>query len=170
MNQSKDNIILIGMMGTGKSTVGCLLGEQLGYPLVDLDAAVEQEEGCSIASMFANHGEAYFRQAESSMLQQVLTGTQQVIATGGGAVLDPLNCEYMQRLGWVVALAAEVNDIVARVQGDGVRPLLADHPEDRVRTILEERKNAYLFADYTVDTSKHSAEEVASLILARYRV
>ncbi|HEY2493961.1 MAG TPA: shikimate kinase [Paenibacillus sp.] len=170
MNQSQDNIILIGMMGTGKSTVGCLLGEQLGYKLVDLDAAVEQEVGCNIASMFANHGEAYFRQAETSMLQKVLTGTQQVIATGGGAVLDPLNCELMKSRGWVVALTAEVNDIVARVQGDGVRPLLADNPESKIRAILKERKSAYLFADYTVDTSQYSVEEVASLILAHYRV
>lgn len=158
------------MMGTGKSTVACLLGKQLGYEVVDLDAAVEQEVGCSIASMFANHGEAYFRQAETSMLQKVLTGTQQVIATGGGAVLHPLNCEFMKRQGWVVSLTAEVNDIVARVRGDGVRPLLADNPESRIRIILEERKNAYLFADYTVDTSRYSAEEVASLILTHYRV
>ncbi|WP_438351540.1 shikimate kinase [Paenibacillus sp. FA6] len=170
MSQSQHNIILIGMMGTGKSTVGKWLAQHLEYNLVDLDAALEVQEGCSIASIFTNQGEAYFRQAETGILQKVLTSTKQVIATGGGAVLNQENCDLMSHGGWVVALTAEADDIASRVQGDGLRPLLAGNTEERIRSILEERKNAYLFADYTVNTSLFSAEQVGSMILANYRV
>ncbi|WP_246168271.1 shikimate kinase [Paenibacillus antarcticus] len=170
MSQSQQNIILIGMMGTGKSTVGKWLAHHLEYDLVDLDAALEEHEGSSIASIFTNQGEAYFRNAETAILQQVLSGTGQVIATGGGAVLNQENCELMKRGGWVVALTAEAEDIASRVQGDGLRPLLAGNSEERIRTILEERKNAYLFADYTVNTSLFSAEQVSEMILTHYRV
>jgi len=170
LSQSQQNIILIGMMGTGKSTVGKWLAQHLEYDLVDLDAALEEHEGSSIASIFTNQGEAYFRKAETAILQQVLSGTNQVIATGGGAVLNQENCELMKSGGWVVALTAEAEDIASRVQGDGLRPLLAGNSEERIRTILEERKNAYLFADYTVNTSLFSAEQVSEMILAHYRV
>ncbi|AOZ94578.1 shikimate kinase [Paenibacillus crassostreae] len=158
------------MMGTGKSTVGKWLAQQLEYDLVDLDEALVEHEGCSIASIFTNQGEAYFRQAETAILRKVLTGTKQIVATGGGVVLKDENCMLMQQGGWVVSLTAEVEDIVSRVQGDGVRPLLAGNAEERIRTILEERKNAYLFADYTVNTSLYSVEQVGSMILANYRV
>lgn len=157
-------------MGTGKSTVGKWLAQQLKYELIDLDAALEEHEGSSIASIFTNQGEAYFRKAETAILQQVLLGTSQVIATGGGAVLNQENCELMKSGGWVVALTAEADDIASRVQGDGLRPLLAGNTEERIRTILEERKNAYLFADYTVNTSLFSAEQVSEMILTHYRV
>ncbi len=170
MSQPQQNIILIGMMGTGKSTVGKWLAQHLEYNLVDLDAAVEAHEGCSIASMFTNQGETYFRKAETAMLERVLSDRCQVIATGGGAVLNPKNCELMKEGGWVVALTAEAEDIASRVQGDGLRPLLAGNTEERIRTILEERKNAYLFADYTVNTSLYSVEQVSEMILTHYRV
>ncbi|WP_245700281.1 shikimate kinase [Paenibacillus glacialis] len=170
MSQSQQNIILIGMMGTGKSTVGKWLAQHLEYDLVDLDAALEAHEGSSIASIFTNQGEAYFRKAETAILQQVLLGTGQVIATGGGAVLNQENCELMKSGGWVVALTAEAEDIVSRVQGDGLRPLLAGNTEERIRTILEQRKYAYLFADYTVNTSLFSVEQVSEMILTHYRV
>ncbi|OAB34210.1 shikimate kinase [Paenibacillus glacialis] len=158
------------MMGTGKSTVGKWLAQHLEYDLVDLDAALEAHEGSSIASIFTNQGEAYFRKAETAILQQVLLGTGQVIATGGGAVLNQENCELMKSGGWVVALTAEAEDIVSRVQGDGLRPLLAGNTEERIRTILEQRKYAYLFADYTVNTSLFSVEQVSEMILTHYRV
>jgi shikimate kinase len=170
LNRSQHNIILIGMMGTGKSTVGKWLAQHLEYELVDLDVALEAHEGCSIASIFINHGELYFREAETVILRKVLTGRKQVVATGGGAVLNQANCELMRQGGWVVALTAEAEDIVSRVQGDGVRPLLAGNTEERIRTILEERKQSYLFADYTVNTSLFSVEQVGSMILANYRV
>ncbi|WP_237391857.1 shikimate kinase [Paenibacillus dendrobii] len=171
MNQTKENIILIGMMGTGKSTVGEILAAQLGYALVDLDAVVVATAGMTIPEMFELHGEVYFREAETAALRSVLTsGDRQIIATGGGAVLKPLNCELMVDGGYVVALTAEAEAIIDRVKGDSNRPLLAGNAEERIRAILEERKHAYEFAHCTVNTSSLNAEEVAQQILTHYRV
>ncbi|WP_293203284.1 shikimate kinase [Paenibacillus sp.] len=169
MGKSK-NIILIGMMGTGKSTVAEMLSRELGYPLIDVDAAVEQKEGCTIPELFSDKGEAYFRDVENRMLCSVLEKDAQVIATGGGVVLRPDNCEAMSANGWVVALTADPEVIVERVSGCENRPLLAGNAEERIRMIMEERKDAYRFAHYTVDTTALSAAEVTRLILAHYRV
>ncbi|WP_228100865.1 shikimate kinase [Paenibacillus donghaensis] len=171
MNQTEQNIILIGMMGTGKTTIGQILAKKLGFTLVDLDAAIVAEQGMTIPEMFELRGEAYFRQAETAVLRKVLaSGGGQVVATGGGAVLEPLNCEIMLSGGIVFALTADAETIIDRVRGDSNRPLLAGNAEERIRIIMDERKDAYRFAHYTVDTSRMGPEKIASQILMHYRV
>ncbi|CAM2823446.1 shikimate kinase [Paenibacillus sediminis] len=170
MRQHGKNIILVGMMGTGKSTVARLLAEQLGYSLVDLDAAIVDSAGSSIPEIFAEKGETYFRDLESEVLEKVLQSDRQIIATGGGVVLRPANRERMLEQGWVVALQASADVIVSRVGQDSGRPLLAGDVNERVKRILEERKDAYDFAHLTIDTSTLSVEKVAQQILAHYRV
>lgn len=170
MDQWDRNIILIGMMGTGKSTVGHLIAQQLGYTLVDLDREIEKAVGKSIPAMFESEGESFFRNAESAVLDRVLGGRRLVIATGGGAVLRKENCELMSQKGWVAALMADEASIINRVRGDSGRPLLAgDHLEERVRQLMEERRDCYRFAHVTVDTTGRSAQEVALEVLAHYR-
>lgn len=164
------NIILVGMMGTGKSSVGKLLADQLDYRLIDLDAKIVEKAGCSIPELFAQKGEAYFRELESEVLASVLEEQEQVIATGGGAVLHLPNCELMKQKGWVAALKADADTIIKRVSGDHNRPLLAGNAEERVRTILEQRKHAYDFAHEVFDTSSYSLVQVSHQILARHRV
>lgn len=169
MNQTDRNIILIGMMGTGKSTAGSIIAQQLNYTLVDLDAEIEKAVGKSIPAMFESEGELFFRNAEAVVLERVLERQRLVIATGGGSVLRKENCELMSSKGWVAALTADESVIVERVRGDENRPLLAGNLEDRVRKIMEERKDCYRFADVTVDTTGCSAHEVALNILTHYR-
>lgn len=169
MNQTDRNIILIGMMGTGKSTAGSIIAQQLNYSLVDLDNEIEKAVGKSIPAMFESEGEPFFRNAEAAVLERILERQRLVIATGGGAVLRKENCELMSRKGWVAALTADESTIVERVRGDEHRPLLAGNVEERVRKIMEERKDCYQFADVTVDTTGCSAHEVALNILAHYR-
>ncbi|MBW4083625.1 shikimate kinase [Paenibacillus sp. S150] len=169
MNYNNKNIILVGMMATGKSTVGALLAEELGYELVDLDHVIIQNQGRSIAELFAEGGEAYFRKIESAVLKEMLEGEGRIISTGGGAVLAPGNAEMMLQRGLVVALTATEEEILARVSGDLNRPLLAGNAQKRVRTILEQRRDAYRFAHCTVDTTKLSAAEVSQHILTHYR-
>jgi len=164
-----NNIILVGMMATGKSTVGALLAEELGYELVDLDHVIVETEGRSIATIFAEDGEAYFRSAETAALKRMLESTHKLISTGGGAVLAPGNTALMLSKGYVVALTATEEEIIARVSGDENRPLLAGNAEERVRRIMQERKNAYLFAHYTVDTTGLTAAEVSQHILMHHR-
>lgn len=163
------NIILIGMMGTGKSTVGRLVADSLGYTLIDLDTEIEKLDGRTIPEMFEADGESYFREAESAALRSVLLRKGIVVASGGGAVLSSENCEAMKQGGWVVALTADAASIVERVRGDDNRPLLAGDVEERVGRILDERKDKYLFADVMLDTVGRSAEEVATDILTHYR-
>lgn len=169
MQTKSDVIVLIGMMGTGKSTVGALLAAETGYRMLDLDAMIAEKAGCSIPELFEEKGEAYFRELESAVLVEALEVPGSILATGGGAVLRESNCREMLKYGWVVALAATVDEIVARVGEDKGRPLLAGGARQRVTELLEKRKHAYDFAHVTIDTSGKSAEEVSAEILMHYR-
>ncbi|WP_405111775.1 shikimate kinase [Paenibacillus sp. FSL K6-1217] len=163
------NIILVGMMATGKSTVGAILAGELDYELIDLDAVITGREGRSIADIFAEGGEQAFRSIESAVLQEMLQGERRVISTGGGAVLAPGNAELMLEHGFVVALTASEETIIERVSGDENRPLLAGNAEERIRSIMEQRREAYRFAHCTVDTTELNVAEVSQYILLRYR-
>lgn len=167
--QRNKNIILVGMMATGKSTVGAILAEELGYELVDLDHVIIETEGRSIAEIFAEDGEEYFRSVETAVLKRMLESENKLISTGGGAVLAPGNTALMLSKGHVIALTATEEEIIARVSGDQNRPLLAGNAEERVRRIMEDRHNAYLFAHCTVDTTGLTAAEVSQHILMHYR-
>ncbi|WP_028539939.1 shikimate kinase [Paenibacillus sp. J14] len=163
------NIVLIGMMGTGKTTVGSLLAAETGLKLVDLDQRIAMEAGRSIPDIFAAEGEAYFRDLESAALRRTLQEQGIVLATGGGAVLREANRLAMRGGGLVVALQATADEILARVGEDPNRPLLAGGAKERITALLEERKELYAFAHLTVDTSGKSAEQVAAEILTHYR-
>ncbi|WP_094093499.1 shikimate kinase [Paenibacillus physcomitrellae] len=166
----QENWILIGMMGTGKSTVAELLAHKTGRKLVDLDAEIVKAAGCPIPEIFERQGEAAFRQLESVVLARILEDKPVILATGGGAVLNPDNCRLMLDKGWVVALKADADTILRRVGEDSNRPLLAGGARERILRLLEERKNAYDFAHCTVDTFALEPEQVAAHILMLQRV
>ncbi|MBN2908443.1 shikimate kinase [Polycladomyces sp. WAk] len=165
----KQHLILIGMTGTGKTTVGRALSERLGLPLTDTDRVIEQTTGQSIAQLFREQGEQGFRAVETQVLHQVLAGKPQVIATGGGIVLRAENVERMKRHGWVVCLQASADEICRRLAGDTNRPLLQGDLKQRVRQLMLERAGKYDFADWKVETTGHTAYEVASMIEQRWR-
>lgn len=169
LNVHKHNIILVGMMGTGKSTVGKVLAKQAGLRLVDLDQAIVEETGITISEIFEQRGEAYFRDLESNLLKKLLAENGIVLATGGGAVLRDRNRQMMLERGWVVALTADEETIVARVGHDPNRPLLTGDVRSKVATLLEARKHAYDFADCKIDTSGKTPESLALEILMHYR-
>lgn len=152
-------------MGTGKSTVGKKLAERLGWTFLDSDAVLEEEQRTSIAELFRLHGEAHFRTLETETLERVLLQTGQVVATGGGAVLAEANRSCMLRCGYVVALKATPEAIIHRVSSDTSRPLLQGDLEERVHTLLEQRKSAYDFAHAVIDTSDLTAEEIVERIM-----
>lgn len=167
MNRS--NIVLIGFMGAGKSSVGKLLADKLGWTFIDTDLRIEKQQQQKILSMFQEHGEAYFRQLESQAIEEVLNGQEQIIATGGGAVLAEHNRQLMLAGGYVVALKAEPEVIVRRVRSDQSRPLLQGDLEEKVHNIMEQRKHAYDFAHTVIDTSELTTEEIANLIIDQIR-
>jgi shikimate kinase len=168
--EQQNKIVLVGFMGTGKSTVSRLLSGMLEWPRIDGDEEIERREGKAISAIFAESGETHFRTIETQTLQALLEANEPaIIATGGGAVLSPYNCELMLQKAFVVALKASPDHIIARVKSDTTRPLLQGDIRERVETLLEQRKDAYDFAHLVLDTTGRTAEEVASAIAQELR-
>lgn len=163
------HLILIGFMGTGKTTVGKVLAKKLSMPLVDTDIEVEQKAGCTISQIFCKQGEAFFRQLERKILQKALFSVPSVITTGGGIVLRRDNVEDMRKGGWVVALTAERDEVIQRLENDSSRPLLKGDMQKQIDKLLSERRESYCFADFTVDTTGRSVTEIAGLIGRQYQ-
>jgi len=162
------NIVLVGFMGTGKTSVSRLLADRLGYRAVDTDEEIERRAGKTIAEIFAAEGEGRFRDMETQVLRDTLAVEGQVVATGGGAVLREENRRLMLAAGWVVALMADPETLAARLARPaeaGVRPLLAGDVMERVRSLIEARKHAYDFAHCMIDTSRRTPEEIAGLLM-----
>jgi shikimate kinase len=171
---SPENIILCGFMGTGKTTVGRLVAAQLGWQFEDLDHIIETRQGKPIREIFAEQGEAAFRRLEADLCAELVNWRQHVIATGGGAVVDPANRASLQRAGLVICLDAPAEEIVARLAGmpAGVtdRPMLSGaDPVQRVRELLAKRSGAYNAIPYHIDTAGCSPEGTAEAIIALWR-
>ena len=162
------NIVLIGLMGAGKTTVGKLLAGMLGRPFVDTDAVIEHGAGTTVTQLFAEHGERHFRTLESAAVRQVAALRGQVIAAGGGAVLDPSNVTHFRSTGDIVLLDADPSLLAQRVgAGDG-RPLLRDtDPAERLAQLRTERAAAYAGAAiHVVDTTDRTPAQVAEAVLS----
>ncbi|MBI4711492.1 MAG: shikimate kinase [Candidatus Omnitrophica bacterium] len=153
-------------MGSGKTVTGKSLAGLLGYAFVDLDAEIQTKEGRSIPEIFAGSGESYFRDVESSALEQISKKTGQVIATGGGIVLREENVQRMKRTGKVVLLKASAESLWQRVRYSKDRPLLnKPDPFGALRQILNDRGAFYENAcDFSVPTDGKIAEDVANEI------
>lgn len=161
------NIILTGFMGTGKTTVGKKLAKRLGWAFVDVDQMIESSAKISVQRIFAERGEAVFRRLERRAIGRIVRGREQVIATGGGAFVDPQSRARLRVSGPVICLTAKPPVILARVGRRIVaRPLLAGHanPLARVKSLLAKRAAAYAQADLTLDTSALSVDEAVERI------
>ncbi len=161
--QTPPNVILIGFMGTGKSTVARQLSRMLGFALVDTDAQIVERAGKPITRIFAEDGEAAFREIEAAVLGELARAERAVVSTGGGAVTRAGNVEALRAAGMVVWLDAGVEVIMERVSGNSERPLLqtAD-PRATVEGLLAERAPLYReAADERVEVDELSGDEVA---------
>jgi len=160
-------IVLTGFMGTGKSVVGRRLAERLGLSFLDLDDMIEEEAGMSIAEIFASEGEPGFRRREREQIASVHRRGHCVIATGGGALLDPENIRTLGTGAVLVCLQAEPEVILRRIKAESHRPLL-QVPDRmvRIRELLEQRASAYAQADLAVETSDSSIEEIVDRIMS----
>jgi len=159
------NIILIGFMGTGKSTVGKAVATELDWGFIDTDEQVEALAGKSISELFAQDGEQHFRKLESQVLSDIAKREHLVVSTGGGAVLRQENRQAMLASGLVVALTADAETIIERVRLDTNRPLLAGDLPSKVQRLMKEREGAYDFATVKIDTSGLGVEEIVEIIL-----
>ncbi|MGI6246715.1 MAG: shikimate kinase [Pseudochelatococcus sp.] len=144
-------VVLVGMMGAGKSTIGRRLAQRLELPFVDADTAIETAAGMSIADMFATHGEAHFREGEKRVIERLLQEGPQVLATGGGAYLNPETRDRIAKAGVSVWLKADAETLMRRVRKRPTRPLLqTGDPEATMLRLIEERYPVYALADFTV--------------------
>ncbi|MBD3882350.1 shikimate kinase [Phormidium tenue FACHB-886] len=160
------NLYLIGMMGSGKTTVGQQLAAKLGYRFFDTDAVVEQVAKQTVSQIFTSAGEATFRDLETQVLAELSAYRRLTIATGGGIVMQRQNWSYL-RHGAIVWLDASVEQIYERLQGDTHRPLLqtAD-PVATLKTLLDQRRSLYAQADLQITVLPgESAEQIAARIL-----
>lgn len=164
------NLVLVGMMGSGKSAVGRLAAERLGWTFCDTDGAVEAAAGRPVSEIFAAEGEAGFRERERQAVAALAQGDRQVIATGGGAVLDPVNREALRRTGLVVWLCAPPEALYhrAKAQGLAARPLLAGpDPLGRLASLAADRDGAYAAAAHaTVETDGRLLTDVVTSVVA----
>ncbi|SBO44797.1 shikimate kinase [Cyanobium sp. NIES-981] len=161
------NLYLVGMMGTGKSAVGAPLAAALGYHFVDADTVLEQAAGCGIAEIFAQDGEARFRELETAVLGQISGWHSLVVATGGGVVTRPRNWGHLHQ-GVVVWLDAPPELLLHRLRHDPTpRPLLADpDPAARLEELLQVRRPLYSQADLRILQNGAPPEAVAAEVIA----
>ncbi|MDE2485140.1 MAG: shikimate kinase [candidate division NC10 bacterium] len=164
-------VVLTGFMGTGKSVVGRRLAERLALPFVDLDDAIEAAASMAIPEIFASEGESGFRRRERELIASLANRGSCVVATGGGAVLDPENLRNLRIGAMLVCLVAEPAVILQRLGGDARRPLLQSPDRlARIRELLEQRAAAYAQADLSIDTSGADIEEIVDRIMCHLRL
>lgn len=162
---------LVGMMGSGKSTIGREVSARIGVDFVDTDDLVAALTDSSVAELWGEEGEEAFRRLESRMLASAASGDDVVVATGGGAILNDGNIDLMRRTGRVVWLRARPEVLAARLGRDSTRPLLAesDDPVAALRELLATREGRYAQAAHvTVDTGLLSIEEAVEEVLAEW--
>jgi shikimate kinase len=163
------NIVLIGFMGTGKTTVGKQLAQRMKLTFVDMDDCIVERAGKSIPDIFADDGEPAFRQLERDVASDLSRKSGLVIATGGGVVLNPDNITDLGENGMLVALIASPDVILERLQHDTGRPLLSEGDKgEKIRNLLASREHLYNAIPDKIDTDPLDSEEVVARIMELY--
>lgn len=162
------NIALAGFMGTGKSTVGRLVAEQLGWRFIDTDAVIEQRARRTIADIFAQDGETVFRQWEAQVCAEIVAGCHRVIALGGGALLDPQTRALVAANSLIICLDAGIDALLDRIGDDPARPLFSAD-RDRLSVLYAQRAAHYASFPYHVDTSTITPARAAEKVLALWQ-
>ena len=159
------NVYLIGMMGSGKSTIGAILADRLSHQFFDTDMLIEQISGRSVAELFEQSGESTFRQLETQVLSELSSYLRKLIATGGGIVVTPENWGHL-RSGIIVWLDVPVAVLCARLKNDKTRPLLTGDLETKLNTLFTDRSPLYSQADLHIKLEGHETpEEICDRIL-----
>lgn len=165
------NISLIGMMGSGKTTISKLLSEKLAdFFWVDTDELIVSKEGKSINDIFSQNGEAYFRKVETEILKSVLSNNNQIISTGGGIVKSVENLKLLKENSKVFYLYADVESLYLRVKNNNERPLLnCDDMYEKINLIFSQRKSLYEKADFIINTVDKEPEMIIEEIIEKLR-
>ena len=169
----KNNIVLIGFMGCGKTTVGKALAEKLSYGFLDTDQYIEEKENRAISSIFDEKGEEYFRALETKSLEELVENTERtIVSSGGGLPLREKNAKLIQKLGFVIYLKVKKETVVERLKGDDSRPLLqCEDPEKKIEELLEYRNPIYeVGAHLVIEGDDRSVEDIVEEIVRNYDI
>jgi len=164
-----DNVILVGFMGAGKSSVGRLLARRLGRCFVETDDMITAREGRSLPDIFAERGEAHFRALEEETVRLLGLKSRDVIATGGGLPCRDGRPDRLRAMGTVVWLQGEFDAVYERAQRAGARPMLAGRKREEIEALYRAREPYYRQADLTVDTTGINPDQVVSKLLLLLR-
>lgn len=163
----KRSLVLVGLMGCGKSSIGRRLAGRLALPFIDADEEIERVAQKSISEIFSDHGEAFFRDREAKVIARLLSNGPQVLATGGGAFITPETREMVRDAGLSIWLRAELPVLMRRVGKRDTRPLLKDgDPEQVMKDLMAKRYPIYAEADLTVESRDVPHDAIVSEIVA----
>jgi len=156
------SVVLVGMMGAGKSSVGRRLASRLGIDFIDADTEIESAAGMTIPEIFAKHGESYFRSGEARVIARLLDGGPQVLATGGGSVMDQTTRDLIHIKGISVWLKADLDVLLKRTKRRNDRPLV-----EKIRDLLPAREPVYALSDIVVQSRDEPHETIVEEIIAK---
>ncbi|MFT5388262.1 MAG: shikimate kinase [Candidatus Omnitrophota bacterium] len=160
------NIVFIGFMGSGKTLVSRELEKSLPYKRISTDDLIEEREGITIAEIFEQKGEAYFRSLEKIVIDEISQQCGLIVDCGGGVVLNPKNIEKLRKTGIVINLAVTAEQVLKNTKGSTHRPLLQDDdPLKKIRTLLDERRPLYKNADYSIISDGRPIPELIQDVL-----
>lgn len=159
-------IVLIGMMGSGKTTIGKLLGEKLTFRSIDIDVIIEQNEKRTVSEIFQNEGEKYFRNIERETIKKNFTNKDLIISLGGGAFEDQLTQELLLKNSTVIYLKTSPNVILERIKNNTNRPLLKNQMTvEKIQSIILQRQKNYELANITILTDNKNTDKIVEEIL-----
>lgn len=159
------NIYLCGFMGCGKSYIGRILSERLGACLIDLDTYIEEKEAMSIPEIFEKYGEPHFRKLEEKYIREMPDNS--IVATGGGAVINPVTAETARNAGTVLFLDTDFETCYKRIEGDAHRPLVMKNTKEQLRELFDKRREIYLRHSDVVITPDMNAENNVAKIMEK---
>jgi shikimate kinase len=170
MSTSDANLYLVGFMGTGKTTIGRIAAQRLGFELLDSDHEIERLCGKPVARIFAEEGEAAFRSMERRFIEQGHPPSRTVVACGGGLVTQPGLLELLQKKGVVICLHASIETVLERTAGHSHRPLLnVEDPGARLREIYAQREPVYRRAGTLILTDARPLDDIVNHVMRAYR-
>lgn len=170
MNAADVNLYLVGFMGTGKTTIGRMVAQRIGFALIDSDHEIEKQEGRAIADIFAKDGEPAFRAMERKFIEEGHAATRAVVSCGGGLVVQPGMLAALQSRGVVICLHASIETILARTARHRHRPLLnVEDPDVRVRTLYAAREPVYKRAGTVILTDSRPLQDIVAHVIRAWR-